>query len=82
MPQASLIPIKIMQNVYVVCSEISEAADRFANLLQRIYLTQPNDREIVRLIMTCVGRGGPGDTGQRIRDEILLIQVWDNCLQN
>lgn len=38
-------------------------------------MNQPNDREIVRLVMTCVGRGGQGDVGQRIRDEILL-QVY------
>lgn len=61
-------------------SEISEAQDRFTNLLQRIYLNQPNDREIVRLIMTCVGRGGTGDVGQRIRDEILLILVCKNII--
>lgn len=39
-------------------------------------MNQPNDREIVRLVMTCVGRGGQGDVGQRIRDEILLLQVY------
>lgn len=61
--------------VWCLCSEISEAQNRFTNLLQRIYLNQPNDREIVRLIMSCVGRGGQGDAGQRIRDEILLLQV-------
>lgn len=58
-----------------IYSEISEAQDSFANLLQRIYLDQPNDREIIRLMMACVGRGGQGDVGQRIRDEILVIQV-------
>ena len=26
--------------------------------------------------MACVGRGGQGDVGQRIRDEILMIQVY------
>lgn len=41
-----------------------------------MYLNQPSDREIVRLIMTCIGRGGQGEVGQRIRDEILLIQVY------
>lgn len=60
---------------YLVCREISEAQDKFTNLLQKIYLEQPNDREIVRLIMGCVGRGGEGNSGQRIRDEILVLQV-------
>lgn len=27
------------------------------------------------MIMAAVGRGGEGDVGQRIRDEILVIQV-------
>ncbi|KAK9098469.1 hypothetical protein Syun_025514 [Stephania yunnanensis] len=31
--------------------------------------------EIIRLIMATVGRGGHGDLRQRIRDEILLIQL-------
>ncbi|KAJ7966895.1 Alpha-glucan water dikinase [Quillaja saponaria] len=31
-------------------------------------------REIVKLIMTCVGPGGPGDDGLRIYDEILVFQ--------
>lgn len=44
--------------------------------MQIIYLNQPSNREIVRLIMMCVGPGGQGDAGQRIRDEILLIQVY------
>jgi hypothetical protein len=30
---------------------------------------------MIRLIMGTVGRGGEGDVGQRIRDEILVIQV-------
>ena len=55
--------------------EISEALERFTNLMEKIYLQQPYKREIVRLTMALVGRGGQGDVGQRIRDEILVIQV-------
>ena len=29
--------------------------------------------------MSTVGRGGEGDVGQRIRDEILVIQVNIDC---
>ena len=32
------------------------------------------DRDLVRLMMFAVGRGGQGDMGQRIRDEILTVQ--------
>ncbi|WRX30294.1 hypothetical protein QQP08_022781, partial [Theobroma cacao] len=39
----------------------------------------PNDQEIVRLVMAFVGRGGQGDVGQRIRDEILMIQRNNDC---
>lgn len=60
----------------IFSSEISEAQDKFTNLLQKVYLNQPSEREIVRLIMLCVGRGGQGDVGQKIRDEILVIQVY------
>ncbi|XP_021284061.1 alpha-glucan water dikinase 2 isoform X3 [Herrania umbratica] len=67
------------KNYNVKPREISEAQDRFTNLLQRTFLDQPNDREIVRLVMTFVGRGGQGDVGQRIRDEILMIQRNNDC---
>ncbi|KAJ4851076.1 Alpha-glucan water dikinase 2 [Turnera subulata] len=67
------------KNYNVKPREISEAQDRFTNLLQRIYLNQPNDREIVRLIMSTVGRGGQGDVGQKIRDDILLLQRNNDC---
>ncbi|KAG8654882.1 hypothetical protein MANES_05G189000v8 [Manihot esculenta] len=67
------------KNYNVKPREISEAQDKFTKLLQKIYVNQPNDREIVRLIMLCVGRGGQGDVGQRIRDEILVIQRNNEC---
>ena len=55
--------------------EISAAQDRLTNLLQNMYAEQPENREMIRLIMSTVGRGGQGDVGQRIRDEILVVQV-------
>lgn len=56
-------------------SEISKAQDRLTDLLQDVYASYPQYREIVRMILSTVGRGGEGDVGQRIRDEILVIQV-------
>lgn len=56
-------------------SEISKAQDRLTDLLQDVYSSYPQYREIVRMILSTVGRGGEGDVGQRIRDEILVIQV-------
>ncbi|KAK6277708.1 hypothetical protein POUND7_018031 [Theobroma cacao] len=67
------------KNYNVKPREISEAQDRFTNLLQRTFLDQPNDQEIVRLVMAFVGRGGQGDVGQRIRDELLMIQRNNDC---
>lgn len=61
--------------VLLLCSEISKAQDRLTDLLQNVYTSHPQYRELVRMIMTTVGRGGEGDVGQRIRDEILVIQV-------
>ncbi|KAF9608229.1 hypothetical protein IFM89_008184 [Coptis chinensis] len=60
-------------------SEISAAQDKFTNLLQRTYSGQPDHREILRLIMVSIGRGGQGDVGQRIRDEILVLQRNNDC---
>uniref|UniRef100_A0A7I4D941 Pyruvate phosphate dikinase AMP/ATP-binding domain-containing protein n=1 Tax=Physcomitrium patens TaxID=3218 RepID=A0A7I4D941_PHYPA len=67
------------KNYNVKPREISAAQDRMTLLLQRIFLEQPEKRELVRLIMATVGRGGQGDVGQRIRDEILVIQRENDC---
>lgn len=57
------------------CREISAAQDRFTSVLERIYGEWERERELVRMVMMTVGRGGQGDVGQRIRDEILVVQV-------
>lgn len=67
------------KNYNVKPREISAAQDRLTDLLQQIFTEQPHNREIVRLIMSTVGRGGQGDVGQRIRDEILVIQRNNEC---
>ncbi|GKB58518.1 hypothetical protein Tco_0914704 [Tanacetum coccineum] len=55
--------------------EISQAQDRLINMLQNVYRSRPQYSELLRMIMSSVGRGGDGDVGQRIRDEILVIQA-------
>lgn len=67
------------RNYNVKPREISAAQDRLTDLLQGMFKDQPADREIIRLIMSTVGRGGQGDVGQRIRDEILVIQRKNDC---
>ncbi|CAO2038492.1 unnamed protein product [Urochloa humidicola] len=68
------------KNYNVKPREISQAQDRFTDLLQHLYKTYPQYKEMIRMIMLAVGRGGEGDVGQRIRDEILVIQRNNNCM--
>ncbi|OAY62835.1 Alpha-glucan water dikinase, chloroplastic [Ananas comosus] len=67
------------KNYNVKPREISKTQDRLTDLLQNMYKDHPQYREIVRMIMSTVGRGGEGDVGQRIRDEILVIQRNNAC---
>ncbi|CAN6164009.1 unnamed protein product [Urochloa humidicola] len=67
------------KNYNVKPREISKAQDRFTDHLENMYKTYPQYREILRMIMAAVGRGGEGDVGQRIRDEILVIQRNNDC---
>ncbi|KAL3654031.1 hypothetical protein CASFOL_003712 [Castilleja foliolosa] len=67
------------KNYNVKPREISKAQDRLTDLLQNVYNTYPQYQEILRMIMSTVGRGGEGDVGQRIRDEILVVQRKNDC---
>ncbi|KAL5826788.1 hypothetical protein ACOSQ3_018629 [Xanthoceras sorbifolium] len=67
------------KNYNVKPREISKAQDRLTDQLQNIYKSHPEYRELLRMIMSTVGRGGEGDVGQRIRDEILVIQRNNDC---
>ncbi|KAA8529608.1 hypothetical protein F0562_034292 [Nyssa sinensis] len=67
------------KNYNVKPREISKAQDRLTDLLQNVYKSHPQYRELLRMIMSTVGRGGEGDVGQRIRDEILVIQRKNEC---
>ncbi|CAH8338830.1 unnamed protein product [Eruca vesicaria subsp. sativa] len=67
------------KNYNVKPREISKAQDRLTDILQEVYASYPEYRELLRMIMSTVGRGGEGDVGQRIRDEILVIQRNNDC---
>ncbi|KQK18353.1 alpha-glucan water dikinase, chloroplastic isoform X1 [Brachypodium distachyon] len=67
------------KNYNVKPREISKAQDRFTDDLENMYRSYPQYREILRMILSAVGRGGEGDVGQRIRDEILVIQRKNDC---
>ncbi|KAF6143727.1 hypothetical protein GIB67_030617 [Kingdonia uniflora] len=67
------------KNYNVKPREISRAQDRLTDSLENVYKSHPQCREVLRMIMSTVGRGGEGDVGQRIRDEILVIQRNNDC---
>lgn len=48
--------------------------ERLNAKLAAAWADQPQLRPALRVAMAAVGRGGPGDLGQRIRDDILAIQ--------
>lgn len=50
--------------------ELGHALDRLTLKLTERYLREPGDREMIRLIMTTLGRG---TDAQRVRDEVLNI---------
>jgi alpha-glucan,water dikinase len=62
------------RNYNVKPREISAAQNGLTASLCRLHRERPDLRDVVRLTMCCVGRGGTGDMGQRIRDEILDFQ--------
>jgi hypothetical protein len=47
--------------------------------LLQFYEAAPDLRGVVLMAMAAAGRGGDGDMGQRVRDEILVIQSRNNC---
>lgn len=53
--------------------QLSAAQLSFVTCLASKYSSMPDIRWLARLTMSCVGRGGSGDLGQRIRDDILVI---------
>lgn len=48
--------------------------DRLTNTLAGLHEEGKALRDTLRISLIAVGRGGQGDVGQRIRDEILHVQ--------
>ena len=59
--------------------EISAAQLKCTSQLAEIHRDDASLRDVTRLTMATIGRGGEGDVGQRIRDEILAVQQTNNC---
>ena len=53
--------------------------DGLTTLLASLLEQQPDWRDVLILTLAAVGRGGQGDVGQRIRDEILYVQSRNNA---
>jgi alpha-glucan,water dikinase len=68
------------RNYNVKPREISAAQNGLTATLCRLHRERADLRDVVRLTMCCVGRGGTGDMGQRIRDEILDIQRRNHAM--
>ena len=61
------------RNYNVKPRELSGAQSRLTHYLASIYVSKPHLRDLARLMLSTVGRGGEGGQGQQIRDEILNI---------
>ncbi|WIA39103.1 hypothetical protein OEZ86_005242 [Tetradesmus obliquus] len=66
-------------NYNVKPREISAALDTLGARLIEVYEAAPQLSGVVLLALASAGRGGMGDMGQRIRDEILAIQQRNGC---
>jgi len=61
------------RNYNVKPRELSSAQSRLTHMLTELYVTKPHLRDMARLMLSTVGKGGDGGQGQQIRDEILNI---------
>eukprot|EP00192_Tetraselmis_astigmatica_P006552 CAMPEP_0117678226 /NCGR_PEP_ID=MMETSP0804-20121206/17184_1 /TAXON_ID=1074897 /ORGANISM="Tetraselmis astigmatica, Strain CCMP880" /LENGTH=797 /DNA_ID=CAMNT_0005487599 /DNA_START=119 /DNA_END=2509 /DNA_ORIENTATION=- len=67
------------RNYNIKPREISAAQDLLTKRISEEMLRQPELWEMLRICLVSVGRGGQGDVGQRIRDEILTVQSKNNA---
>ena len=61
------------RNYNVKPRELSSAQSRLTHMLAELYVNKPHLRDMARLMLSTVGKGGDGGQGQQIRDEILNI---------
>lgn len=60
--------------VLVVRPHMAHSQDALTRLLAELMEQHAEWRDLLKLGLAAVGRGGQGDVGQRIRDEILYVQ--------
>ena len=66
------------RNYNVKPRELSAAQSKLTRTITDVYRSSPHLRDIARLMLGTVGRGGEGGQGQQIRDEILNIMHRNN----
>jgi len=67
------------RNYNVKPREISAAQDLLTKRCAEEIMAREDLWELLRMTLVAVGRGGQGDVGQRIRDEILTVQSKNNA---
>ena len=61
------------RNYNVKPRELSAAQSKLTRAIAKLYCESPHLRDVTRLMLGTVGKGGEGGQGQQIRDEILNI---------
>lgn len=69
-PYSRYVPFKLQS---------AAAQDRLTALMAQLFDQRTDLRDQLLLGLAAVGRGGQGDLGQRIRDEILVVQSKNNA---
>jgi alpha-glucan,water dikinase len=63
------------RNYNVKPRELSASQAKITRVIAGLYTEVPHLRDVTRLMLGTVGKGGEGGQGQQIRDEILNIMV-------
>lgn len=66
------------RNYNVKPRELSSAQSKLTHSVAEIYCSKPHLRDVARLMLGTLGKGGEGGQGQQIRDEILNIMHRNN----
>ena len=72
-------PIMVVPSIMMTLMRVSARQDRLTSRLAAMLDEGQGLRDTLRLALVAVGRGGQGDVGQRIRDEILHVQAQNNA---
>jgi len=66
------------RNYNIKPRELSSAQSALTKFIAKAYVDNPAQKDLLRLMLSTLGRGGEGGDGQQIRDEILNIMHRNN----